>query len=202
MNRIEALSPAFVEHIPTTLEPGTIYISLEYGTAQHLCCCGCGTEVVTPIHPSYWTLIYDGDNVSLHPSVGNWSLPCRSHYVVREGRVRWAKAWTTKQVDAGRVRDRLDVDAYFRRSASGLVRADEQSSRPQACSSATPNTPRKRWRQFFQRGHQWGMGVPAEGRGSASVWIYRSSSRGRNAVFSRYTPVMSSPQTSMVLQGL
>jgi hypothetical protein len=30
---------------------------------------------------------FNGDAVSLHPSVGNWNLRCRSHYVIRDGRV-------------------------------------------------------------------------------------------------------------------
>ncbi|WP_417924835.1 DUF6527 family protein [Collimonas pratensis] len=26
-----------------------------------------------------WSLTYDGKTVSLDPSIGNWSLPCRAH---------------------------------------------------------------------------------------------------------------------------
>ena len=44
-----ALKHEFVEFIPDELEQGTIYISIRFATASHLCCCGCGNKVVTPI---------------------------------------------------------------------------------------------------------------------------------------------------------
>ena len=37
----------FVEFIPEKLEEGVVYVSFEYATAMHLCCCGCGREVST-----------------------------------------------------------------------------------------------------------------------------------------------------------
>jgi hypothetical protein len=42
--------------------------------------CGCGKKVVLPLHPTHGKLTYDGETVSLSPSVGNWSFPCESHY--------------------------------------------------------------------------------------------------------------------------
>jgi hypothetical protein len=33
-----------------------------------------------PISPADWQLAYDGDTVSLTPSIGNWGFPRRSHY--------------------------------------------------------------------------------------------------------------------------
>jgi hypothetical protein len=86
VSRIHRIEPEFVEEIPRTLEPGKLYISIPYTTALHLCCCGCGIEVVTPLHPTRWSLSYDGETISLSPSVGNWNLACQSHYVVRKGR--------------------------------------------------------------------------------------------------------------------
>ena len=80
------LKPEFMEVIPDRLEPGALYISIRYTTALHLCCCGCGNDVVMLLHPVHWALEYDGETVSLHPSVGNWSLPCQSHYVIGETR--------------------------------------------------------------------------------------------------------------------
>ena len=53
MNELE---PEFMDVIPDRLEPGRLYISIPYTTALHLCCCGCGNEVVTPLHPVHWTL--------------------------------------------------------------------------------------------------------------------------------------------------
>lgn len=113
MTRIYILVPEFVEEIPRELTSGKLYISIPYGTAIHLCCCGCRSEVVTPLHPTRWALTYDGKAVSLHPSVGSWSLPCQSHYVIRDNRVRWAAHWSQGKVAAGRTRDRLLAEEYF-----------------------------------------------------------------------------------------
>ncbi|WP_310793974.1 DUF6527 family protein [Paraburkholderia sp. BL23I1N1] len=61
---------------------------MEYGTISHSCCCGCGNEVVTPLTPTDWSLTFDGEHISLWPSVGSWNLPCQSHYVVKSPGVR------------------------------------------------------------------------------------------------------------------
>src|SRR6266550_2998669 len=106
----------FVEFIPTDqeLEDGVVYVSTTYATAVHKCCSGCGNKVVTPLSPTDWTLIFDGDTVSLDPSIGNWSLPCKSHYWITRNRVEWAAQWTRKQIEAGRAEDRRAKDAYFK----------------------------------------------------------------------------------------
>jgi Family of unknown function (DUF6527) len=80
----------FVESIPTELDDATIYISIPYATAMHKCCCGCNNIVVTPLSPTDWKLIFDGDTVSLDPSIGNWTYPCKSHYWIKRNRVHWA----------------------------------------------------------------------------------------------------------------
>ena len=90
--RFRRLEHRFCKHIPESLEPGVLYISMEYATAVHSCCCGCGEEVVTPFTPTDWKMTFDGRAISLWPSVGNWTLPCRSHYVVREGAVIQSQA--------------------------------------------------------------------------------------------------------------
>jgi len=82
------------------------------------CACGCGNKVVTPITPADWQLFYDGDAVSLTPSIGNWGFPCRSHYWIDAGRIRWAGAWTSKQISAGRARDDHERVLYFDRRAA------------------------------------------------------------------------------------
>lgn len=103
---MKKLAHRFVEELPVTLEDGILYVSLEYNTVAHLCACGCGSETVTPLERTEWKLTYDGEAISLHPSVGNWSLPCRSHYVVRDGLVHWAGDWTDEEIEAGRRADR------------------------------------------------------------------------------------------------
>lgn len=77
----------FVEFIPEQLDAGVLYISLEYCTAIHLCVCGCGNQVVTPILPDQWHLTFNGDGVTLDPSIGNWDFECRSHYWIRENKI-------------------------------------------------------------------------------------------------------------------
>jgi hypothetical protein len=92
----------FVEFIPEELKEGILYISINYATASHLCCCGCGNRVVTPITPDDWKLIFDGVSVSLHPSIGNWNFPCRSHYWIKGDQVRWDRKWDKEEVRAVR----------------------------------------------------------------------------------------------------
>ena len=84
--------PEFVEFIPENLKPGVLYISIEYSTASHLCPCGCGQKVITPIRPDQWTLTWDGETVSLSPSIGNWGFSCKSHYWIRENMIIWLKS--------------------------------------------------------------------------------------------------------------
>jgi hypothetical protein len=111
--RTTALKHKFVNAVPEKLDDGWIYIALDYRTIVHRCCCGCGHEVVTPLSPTDWKLTFDGVAVSLHPSVGNWSLGCRSHYWIDRGAVKWAGQWSDAQVAAGRTHDRLLKAHYY-----------------------------------------------------------------------------------------
>jgi hypothetical protein len=106
MGKTKRFDLQFAEFIPTELEQGRLYISIPYATATHLCACGCGEKVITPFTPTDWSLIYDGETASLKPSIGNWSFPCRSHYVISRNRVRWAEDWSKGKVKSGRARDR------------------------------------------------------------------------------------------------
>jgi len=87
----------FVEFMPTTLRSGTIYISTRFRTTAHLCLCGCGEKVVNPLRPDRWSLSFDGSTISLSPSVGNSGLPCKSHYWIKQNRVRWLPPMTDQQ---------------------------------------------------------------------------------------------------------
>lgn len=109
MTKRSSLRTEFVEYIPEVLNEGVLYVSRPYGTASHLCCCGCGLEVVTPLNPAKWRLTERNGSVSLFPSIGNWSFPCRSHYWIEDGRVRWAGAMSEAQIAAVKVRDRRDA---------------------------------------------------------------------------------------------
>ncbi|RYG31092.1 MAG: hypothetical protein EOO01_35835 [Chitinophagaceae bacterium] len=96
----------FVEFVPELLEKGVIYITVEYKSAVHQCACGCGEKVVTPLSPKFWKLTFDGASVSLHPSIGNWSFACRSHYWIKQNQVVWAEDWSEKKVEQNRRKDR------------------------------------------------------------------------------------------------
>ena len=103
----------FVDLAPKTLEEGVLYVSVEYGSAVHKCFCGCGVKVATPFTPTDWKLTFDGDTVSLSPSVGNWDLPCRSHYVIKRDVVHWAGDMKRAEIAGGRAADRRRKDAYY-----------------------------------------------------------------------------------------
>lgn len=107
------LEHRFVERIPRTLESGVLYISMEYAMAAHSCACGCGEEVMTPFTPTDWKMTFDGETVSLWPSVGNWQLACRSHYIIEDGRVIRAGAWTQWRIAAEQRRDKAAKARYY-----------------------------------------------------------------------------------------
>lgn len=125
----------FVEYIPDVLEDGTIYISIAFATASHRCCCGCGKEIVTPLSPTDWKLIFDGESISLDPSIGNWSLACQSHYWIRQNRVRWAERWTSDQIQAGRKYDAVAKKTHYdtkksdSRAASAVQPSNDHAER-------------------------------------------------------------------------
>jgi hypothetical protein len=103
----------FVDNIPENLLEGEIYISIKFATAIHKCCCGCGHEVVTPLSPTDWKLIFDGVSISLHPSIGNWDFDCRSHYWIKKNRVRWASNMTNDEIKQIKNWDKHAKDAYL-----------------------------------------------------------------------------------------
>ena len=85
----DTIKPEFVEFIPDKLQEGVLYISKEFQTATHKCCCGCGEKVVTPLNDQWWKLKMNGESVSLSPSIGSWSLDCESHYYIKENKIQW-----------------------------------------------------------------------------------------------------------------
>ena len=107
------LDHRFVTHIPRVLEPGVLYISIEYATAAHCCCCGCGEEVVTPLTPTDWQLIFDGETVSLWPSIGNWNFACRSHYVIERNQIIEALPWSDERIASARLMDKLAKARHY-----------------------------------------------------------------------------------------
>lgn len=109
-----SISPLFVDVIPDHLEEGVLYVCERYGTAIHKCCCGCGEEVVTPLSPVDWSIRRAGKTVTLSPSIGNWSFPCRSHYLISNNQVIWAGAFTPRQIKQVKARDKADKESYIK----------------------------------------------------------------------------------------
>ena len=99
--------------MPKVLEPGVLYVADEFGAAAHLCACGCGTKIRTPLGPTGWSLEQTENGPTLNPSIGNWQHPCQSHYWIEEGEIRWAKKWTRKQIAAGYRREETRRRAYY-----------------------------------------------------------------------------------------
>lgn len=87
---IHQILPEFVEEIPEKINEGIIYVCLPYNAVIHKCACGCGEIISTPLDKKYgWILRYDGETVTLSPSIGNGSYKCRSHYFIRENKIVW-----------------------------------------------------------------------------------------------------------------
>lgn len=111
--RQDSYVPEYVETMPETLEPGRLYISKRFRTAAHLCACGCGSRVVTPLKPAKWQLKDAGGLVSLSPSIGRWQLPCKSHYWICDNQVLWSMAVSEEEMQAVLERDQSDLRAYY-----------------------------------------------------------------------------------------
>lgn len=85
-----ALKPVFVETIPRLpeMEEGTLYVSMRFATLSHLCPCGCGRLVDVTLDPATRSLTYDGEYLTLRPSIGV-TFPCESHYSIVRNAVMW-----------------------------------------------------------------------------------------------------------------
>ncbi len=150
--RHRTLTHRFVPVIPDRLEPGVLYLALEYGTATHSCCCGCGEEVVTPLTPTDWRITYDGETVSLSPSVGNWNAACQSHYIIERGQVVPCGGWSDERIATERRRDRAAKARHYGAFAQGQVDAFDGPPTPpqQPVGPSAPPAPRGRWRAIVR----------------------------------------------------
>jgi hypothetical protein len=140
MSRVSEVEHEFVVSLPDELEPGILYVSLEYGAVAHLCCCGCGNQVYTPLKPNRWRLTFDGEAVWLCPSIGNWNFPCESHYWILGSKVRWAKHMSKAEVEA--IRERARESRLVAPTNAGAV-SDETQDAPDDA-RAEPKDPEKR----------------------------------------------------------
>jgi hypothetical protein len=140
----------FVEFMPKILDDGVLYISTTYATACHRCFCGCGMKVVTPLSPTDWQLTFDGDTVSLHPSIGNWSYPCRSHYILEGNRVMWAEPMSSEEIQSIRDTDTWDKKHYYaQRHRTPLPKSMEQALTSHTSSGVSGKASSQGWRRLL-----------------------------------------------------
>lgn len=99
--------------MPKKLERDVLYVSDEFDTAAHLCACGCGAKVRTPLGPTEWSVQEFKAGPTLRPSVGNWQQECKSHYLISKGRVKWARQWGEYEILAGRDAEKIRRETYF-----------------------------------------------------------------------------------------
>lgn len=111
--KIDRMRLELIEFMPSTLEPGVLYVSQKYRTAAHLCACGCGEKIRTQLGPLGWRFTNQRQGPSLYPSIGNWQKPCRSHYFIKSGLIIWAPAQTEAEVLHWRQTEMRRRDAYF-----------------------------------------------------------------------------------------
>lgn len=118
----------FVELIPDKIEDGILYISLDYGAVIHNCACGCGSEVNTPLSPTGWEMSYNGEAVTLSPSVGNWSFNCRSHYWITDGKIEWASSWSDERIHRIRKVENEDRNKFYesKKPIPVIIKTDEK----------------------------------------------------------------------------
>ena len=130
--KTQFIRPKFVVSFPSTMEDGVLYISEEYETAGHKCCCGFGEKVMTPLNPAKWQLTKSPDGVvSLYPSIGNWKFACQSHYVIRENRVIDAGMMSKQKIEAVMARDKRDSQRYIDQTNHAVKKAEHiKSSAP------------------------------------------------------------------------
>lgn len=127
-NRTAKFDVQHVEMMPKELESGILYVSERFGTAAHLCACGCGTKIRTPLAPTEWRLRETPYGPTLRPSIGNWQIPCRTHYLITNGRVEWAGSMSEAEVRAGRRAEHVQRTQYLERKYAPAPKVEPQPS--------------------------------------------------------------------------
>lgn len=145
--RLTKIAHQHVQFIPEVLDHGILYISVPYKTALHKCACGCGQEVVTPLGPAEWSLREREGNVTLYPSIGNWSFPCESHYFIRDSKIVWVGKMSKAEISRGRSRTQARRENYLQAANEERKRAgsDAEQAVPFSILGWLTKTLRKWW---------------------------------------------------------
>ena len=129
------------------MQEGVICISIPYATVVHKCACGCGNEVITPLSPTDWKLTFDGESVTLFPSIGNWTFDCRSHYWITNNRIEWSYQLSESEIRDRRIVDKLNKTKYYE---------DHIASEPRVVANQGTNRGTQRsWSISWRRVKQW-----------------------------------------------
>ena len=153
--RLQRIQHQFVEFVPEKLEPGRLYVSPEYNTANHLCACGCGFEVVTILGPADSSITYNGRGVSISTSIGNSNFPCKSHYWIEDDSVLWEARMTPQLTALSRARDKAAKAREYRKPGQGGVARppEEVVAAPRVAAPETPpptvEKPKSWWRRLL-----------------------------------------------------
>jgi hypothetical protein len=107
------ISLKLLNHLPIQLESNVLYVSEEFEIAGHLCPCGCGSKIITPLGINEWSLSVIEEKPTLKPSIGNWQLPCQSHYWIRKGEILWSNKWSDEEIEAGRLAEEQQRKEYY-----------------------------------------------------------------------------------------
>ncbi|WP_415926996.1 DUF6527 family protein [Mesorhizobium argentiipisi] len=82
---------------------------------MHLCACGCGNKVPISLGPAGWSVRDRNGKPTVWPSIGNGQLPCRSHYIITDGKIHWAPSMSAAQAVTALQHDHRRREAHYRR---------------------------------------------------------------------------------------
>lgn len=119
-----------VERIPKQLASGVVYHSEEFEVAAVLCACGWGHRVVLLVPDSH-QVSSKGGMATIRPSIAVCDAPCKSHYIITDGRVEWLPAFSNavaSSVMRNQIARHAALDAT-RRSWIGRIRSAVARSR-------------------------------------------------------------------------
>jgi hypothetical protein len=77
--------------------------------------CGCGNEVVTPFSPTDWQFTFDGETITLSPSIGNWNFKCQSHYWITNSKIVMARKWSKQHIESNREYDKRMKEKQYKK---------------------------------------------------------------------------------------
>lgn len=111
-----------VKYLPQELDSGILYVSKKYSIVGHLCPCGCGNKIITPLGSTEWKLKIRKGKPTLYPSLGNWQLSCKSHYWIIDGEIEWSYQWDDDQIKRGQKAEDMRRKFYFKKLAGKYKR--------------------------------------------------------------------------------